>query len=247
VALSRRNEGILWTHADAGPPRLLAVSSRDGAVRGSVRIAGALVEDWEDVAVGRCAAGSCVYLADIGDNRANRARITVYRIPEPLSSDSASAPADAIHATYPDGPHDAEALFVDPAGRIYLVTKGERGSSAIYRYPESPLPGSESRLEMVRMLSRVPLDRSARVTGATASANGRWVALRTLQSVSFHPLTVLTGGAAGEPVVFDLRLAREAQGEGVALGDSGALYLASEGGRKRDPATLTRLVCPLPD
>lgn len=245
LALGRRDAGVLWTHADSGEPQVLAVSL-DGTVRGVVRVAGADVEDWEDIAVGPCAGGSCLYVGDIGDNDASRARITVYRVPEPDPAGGTSAPAEALHATYPDGPQDAEALFVDPNGRIHVVTKGEGGPVAVFRFPDSPRPGAVSRLERVATLSGGKVGRNERITGADVSADGRWVALRTLRTVSFHPLEDLAAGRAGEPTRFDVSAADEAQGEGIALGPGGVVYLASEGGKKKDPATLTRVTCPLP-
>ncbi|HEX2191532.1 MAG TPA: hypothetical protein VHG51_21650 [Longimicrobiaceae bacterium] len=245
LALSRRSEGVLWTHSDAGRPEVLAVAA-DGTVRGTVRIAGAGAEDWEDVAVGPCAGGSCLYVADIGDNDASRARVTVYRVPEPDPADGASRPAEALHATYPEGPQDAEALFVDAAGRIHVVTKGETGPVDLYRFPERPQAGSVSRLERVAVLSGAEVPRPERVTGADASPDGRWVALRTLESVAFHPYEALAAGRPDGAVRFDLSAAGEAQGEGIAVGEGGVVYLASEGGKKKDPATLTRVACPLP-
>jgi hypothetical protein len=247
LALGRRDGGVLWTHADSGEPQVLAVSL-DGTARGTVRVAGAAVEDWEDVAAGPCAAGECLFVGDIGDNDASRPRITVYRFPEPDPAGGASAPAEALHATYPDGPQDAEALFVDRTGRIHVVTKGETGPVAVYRFPESPRPGAVARLERLAELSAGKVGRSDRITGASASPDGRWVALRTLKAVSFHTLEALAtpGGGGGEPARFDLGAADEAQGEGIALGPDGAVYLASEGGKKKDPATLTRVACPAP-
>ncbi len=246
VALGRRDAGVLWTHGDGGEPRLLAVSL-DGTVRGTVSVAGASARDWEDIAAGPCAAGSCLYVGDIGDNDASRPRITVYRVPEPEPAAGTSAPAEALHATYPDGPHDAEALFVDRGGRIYVVTKGETGPVAVYRFPDSPRAGSVSRLERVAVLSAGEVGRDERITGADVSADGRWVALRTLRTVAFHPFDALTTGAGGGGAArFDVSAAGEAQGEGIALGPDGVVYLASEGGRKKDPATLVRVTCPLP-
>ena len=246
LALGRRDPGVLWTHGDSGEPRLLAVSL-DGTVLGTVRVAGAAAGDWEDISAGPCAAGSCLYVGDIGDNDASRPRITVYRLPEPAPGDGTSAPAEALHAAYPDGPHDAEALFVDAGGRIYVVSKGETGPVTVYRYPDSPRPGVVSRLERVAELSAGKVGRNERITGADVSADGRWVALRTLRTVSFHPFEAVTGGGGGgAPTRFDLSAAGEAQGEGIALGPGGVVYLASEGGKKKDPATLVRVTCPVP-
>lgn len=65
----------LWTHND-GEPTLFALDTR-GAVTARVRLSGAVLDDWEAVAVGPCPTGSCLYVADIGDNNAQRKRITI--------------------------------------------------------------------------------------------------------------------------------------------------------------------------
>src|SRR5687767_2251902 len=67
VALSRRSPGLLWSHNDSGEPMVFAVDTA-GVAKGRVRVAGARVTDWEDISVGPCAQGSCLYIADIGDN-----------------------------------------------------------------------------------------------------------------------------------------------------------------------------------
>ena len=82
LAASRRTPGRFWSHNDSGDPVLFALDN-DGRVVGRVRMSGAAVEDWEAIAVGACPSGSCIYVADIGDNDAERNQITVYRIPEP--------------------------------------------------------------------------------------------------------------------------------------------------------------------
>ncbi|HYJ80049.1 MAG TPA: hypothetical protein VEW03_10630 [Longimicrobiaceae bacterium] len=245
VAVSRSTPGVVWVHNDSGEPQLLAVAA-DGASRGLVRVTGAAVEDWEDVASGPCAAGSCLYVADIGDNQARRQRITVYRVPEPAPGATTSAAAEALHATYPDGPQDAEALFVTQDGGVFVVTKGETGPIALYRFPQPLTPGAVARLERVVELGPADPRRAGRVTGAAASPDGRWVALRGLHSVAFYRAAELLAGRRSEPVRVDLTGAKEAQGEGVALAADGTLYLVSEGGRRRDPATLTRAECTLP-
>jgi hypothetical protein len=113
VAASRRTPGVLWAHNDSGEPLVFALNEQ-GAVTGRVRVTGARVEDWEDIAVGPCAQGSCLYIADVGDNSGNRDHVTVYRVPEPSPQDSSTAPAEVFRARYAGGAYDAEALFVTP-------------------------------------------------------------------------------------------------------------------------------------
>ena len=108
IAISRQVPGRLWTHNDSGQATLFALDGR-GAVTARVRVTGASVDDWEAVAVGPCPGGSCLFVADIGDNGAKRKSVTVYRVAEPAANETSVAVAEAIEMTYPDGAHDAEA------------------------------------------------------------------------------------------------------------------------------------------
>ena len=236
----------LWTHNDSGDP-VLHLVGMDGSARAQVRVANAAVTDWEDVAAGPCPGeGRCLYVADIGDNQAKRARITLYRVREPAAGDAQSAPAQALQAEYPDGAHDAEAIFVLPDGGVHVVTKGETGHVALYRLPRTAQPGTPARLERVAQIRPGQVPRRERVTGAAASPDGQWLVLRTLDALSFYRVGGLAGGGLGTPLTYDLRPLNEPQGEAVEWGPDGALYLSSEGGKKEDPARLARLTCTLP-
>ncbi len=173
LAVSRSVAGRLWAHNDSGPPALFALNA-DGAVTGRVELSGVKFQDWEAVAVGPCPAGSCVYAADIGDNNGTRRRIAVYRFPEPAASDRSVAVTEVFYATYPDGPQDAETLLVTPADGIYIVTKGDRGPVALYRFPRDLQVGT------IHPLQRVGSPRGGlktaskdRVTDGTVSADGQ--------------------------------------------------------------------------
>ena len=111
LAASKRTHNLFWSHNDSGDPTIFAIRA-DGSIVGRVRVAGAAVVDWEAVTVGACDGAPCLYVGDIGDNDLKRERITIYRTPEPLPGDGTTAQAEAIHASYPEGPQDAEALFV---------------------------------------------------------------------------------------------------------------------------------------
>lgn len=242
VAVSRTHAGIVWTHNDSGEPLLYAVDAA-GRTVGRVRLAGAAVEDWEDVARAPCpAGGDCLYVADIGDNDGDRPSVTVYRVPEPAPDARQSAPATAIRLRYPDGAHDAEAMFV-LHGAIHVVTKGENGSVAVYRARADA--SGEAAMERIRTLAAGRVRRPERVTGGDASADGRWVALRTLREVVIYPAAELAGSGPLTPRRVDLRALDEAQGEGLGFAPDGSMVLTSEAG-KGGPATLARLACTLP-
>jgi hypothetical protein len=243
VAVSRRVPGRLWTHNDSGQPEIFALDA-GGAVTAKIRLSGAAVEDWEAIGVGPCPAGSCLYVADIGDNDAKRKRITIYRLPEPDGKSSTAAAAEAIHATYPDGPRNAEVLLVAPDGRLSIVTKGDTAPAAVYRFPPDLRAGSTVKLERVGQ-SR-DAGRSAkddRITDGAVSADGEWVVLRSNGSVVFYRAAELTAGTWRETRRVDLAKLGEPQGEGVAFGAGNTLYVAGEGGDKMQPGTFARLTC----
>ena len=235
LARSPRDPGLFWTHNDAGnEPELFAVNETGGLVQ-RVRVTGADLVDWEDLEAAPCGDESCLYIGDIGDNDADRDRVTVYRVVEPGDGARRTAPAEALHARYPDGPRDAEALFIDGSGTLYLVTKGRRAAISLYRWPMAAAPGQTVELERVRDLFPEPEDDEDRVTAASATPNGRWVGIRTYRTLYLYPTARLLGQRDATPVTMDLAALAQAQGESVALADDGTVWLSSEADDDRRP------------
>jgi hypothetical protein len=152
---------------------------------------------------------------------------------------------------YPDGPKDAEALTVLPNSSLFIVTKGERGSVMLYRTREPFMNGTTARLEPLATILEgkqgegVP--RQDRITGADASSDGRWIVLRSLSAITFYLTADLEAGRVREGLRYDVSGLRELQGEGVAFGGDGAIWLVSEGGGSGRPGMLSKLNCTLPD
>jgi hypothetical protein len=234
VAVGRAAPGTLWTINDSGEPLLYKVGVSGQATR--VRVAGGTVRDWEDLALAKCQTGECLYIGDIGDNRGSRKQITIYRVPEPADGATATKAAELFHATYADGPHDAEAFLIIE-GQLLVITK--EMPSRIYRSASPLKPGATTTLEFVRALGE-----RIRVTGAALSGDGRWVALRSNTMMMLFRLEDFMKG--GNPVKIDLRALKEPQGEGVAFGSAGDVYLVSEGGDDTVAGMVTRLHCALP-
>jgi hypothetical protein len=88
--------------------------------------------------------------------------------------------------------------------------------------------------------------RGDRITGGSASPDGRWVVLRTHGYVSFFSADEFVTGTARQILRFDVLALGEPQGEGVALGNNGAMLLVGEGGEKHKPGTFARASCTLP-
>lgn len=241
LALSGASKGRLWVHNDSGQPVLIAVDG-GGKPAGRITLTGARVEDWEALASGPCAAGSCLYVGDIGDNEATRKQVTIYRVVEPAQP-SGSAKVEAFHASYPDGAHDAETLLAAPDGTLLIVTKGETGPLAVYKFPRQLQAGTTMKLERVGSpLVAKPRD-DARVTDGAFSADGRWVVLRTRTALVFYRGDDFLKGNFQESHRMDLSSLKEPQGEAVGFGAGNTVYVAGEGGGKNQPGTLAALSC----
>jgi hypothetical protein len=239
VALGQRG---LWTHNDSGRPVLYGLDG-NGAVTRRVEVTGARIDDWEAIAAGPCPAGTCLYLADIGDNNARRSHVTIYRVEEPAAGSSTVAVEAAIQAAYPDGAHDAEALFVGPGDRLYIVTKGETGPVVLYRFPIALQAGRIHKLERVGALVAERPPRSERITDAATSPDRRTLVLRTESSFSFYAVEEFIQGRFRPLRRIDLTALAEPQGEGIAIGPGGVVYLVGESGAPNRPGTFARLAC----
>jgi hypothetical protein len=242
LAASRKVPGRLWAINDSGQPQLTSIDAK-GTVTGTLRLTGASLDDWEALAVGPCPAGSCLFVGDIGDNDAKRRRVTIYRLPEPDAASGTAAVSDVFHATYPDGKHDAEALLVAGDGTLYIVTKGDTGPIALYRFPRDLRAGADVKLERVGEPLSTKADAKTRITDGSVSPDGQWAALRTASRLTFYRSAELFAGNWKEVRHVDVSALAEPQGEGVALGANNAVFLAGEGGGKQRPGTFVRFTC----
>jgi hypothetical protein len=257
VAVSRAHPGVLWTHNDSGDGPYLYATDLRGTDRGFLLVPGAAAIDWEDMALGPCPtrAGSCVYLADTGDNLEMRPWVTVYAVPEP---DPPTGPGDTLRTTaapailqlrYPDGSHDVEAIFVAPqGGALYLVSKGRSGSIAVYsvgRALWSARPDNVVTAERVQVLDIRPDAGAGRwVTGAAIRPDGRLVAIRTYGEVFFfHPGVGGRLTPAGERSCDIGRLDEPGGGEAIDFLDDDGVVVTSEALPRRT-GTIHRVVCP---
>lgn len=235
VAVSGRDPGMLWALNDSGEPQLFGFDASGKSTR--ISVTGGELRDWEDLNAAKCPSGNCLYIADIGDNRGSRTHITIYRVPEPARGSAATAAVEAFHAIYPDHPRDAEALIVAAQDQLFIVTK--EVPPRLYRFPAPLKPGATVTLQLVRALNE-----RIRITGAAASPDGRWVALRSNRTLLIYRTEDLSGGR--DPIRIDLTSLKEPQGEGIAFGGGNQLYLVSEAGKDAAGGMLLALNCALP-
>lgn len=243
LALSRRDPGVIWAHNDSEGSATLYALDRTGRMLAEVSVTGAGPQfDWEDVAAGPCPEGDCLYIGDIGDNLHDRADRAILRIPEPVVGASSIEGLERFPIRYPDGPLDAEALFVTPDTNVFIITKGRRHGVSLYRYPPPLRPLERVTLVHVQQLSEGVAQVPDLVTAADASIDGARVAIRTYSSLTLYHFDGDTLVPSFQPG-FDLTILAEPQGEAVAFAGGDTLLLATEAGPARAQPFLSAVRC----
>ncbi len=186
IVESRSLPGVLWTHNDSGDSARFFAASTGGTILGVFNLSGASAFDWEDIALGpKSGGGNYLYLGDIGDNDTVRSEIAIYRVDEPqIATGATIAATDYSRARlqYPDGPHNAESLIVDPlTGELYIVTKSAVGS--VYRASADTFdhPGQLNALESLGHLT-VPLHKPS---AADISPDGSQILIRDRSTTAY--------------------------------------------------------------
>lgn len=200
--------------------------------------------DPEDLAV---AADGTVWVADIGDN--NQARATVALLA--LRPDGTTG---IFRLTYPDGPHDAEALLLAPDGTPHLVTKEVLGASGVYRPTSALVDGGTVGTEKVASVNLTftgtaggPVGQAGQllVTGGAVAADGSRIALRTYTDAYVWPLAGSDVAGALNTVPVRVPLPPSPQGEAISFAaDNLGLVVASEG--LPSDVTVVPVTTPLP-
>jgi hypothetical protein len=227
-AASHQHAGIFWAHNDSGnAPEIYALRA-DGTIAATVPLRGVNLRDLEDIAVGPCAAGSvqsCIYLADIGDNGARRPGVQILKVVEPGRLDGTPLAPAILPFRYPDGPHNAEALVVDPGtARVFVITKTLLSLGDVYRVDDL---GSRDGGHAVRVRTlRAPVEFDSTTTAADAHPSGTRLLLRTytraweLRSPAARSFEDVLDA---EPV--PVPEASQPQGEAIAYTEDGRGYL----------------------
>lgn len=236
-----RIQPVIWVHNDSGDKPCFYALKGKGELAASFQLKGATAVDWEDMAIGpHPKGGSVLFFGDIGDNQEIRKSIRVYRVPEPKLNLEVEGPLqhkklknyDYVTLKYPDRPHNAEALAVDPEkGDIYIITKERKGLPMVFCAP-APAPWKTVVMKAVGPIPlKVNLPMWSQVTAADVSPDGKRVLLRTYGSV------LLLTRPPGEPLknAFKqtpslLPVPTEMLGEAIGFSASGRnYYTISEG------------------
>lgn len=180
-------------------------------------------------------AGDALYIGDIGDNEQTRSSVVVYRAPEPRlvsGAPNATETAQRLRLRYPDSPHNAEALLVDPSsGALAIVTKDSGGIARVYVADD---PSTNATTTMLSA-GKVSLGKGEAVTAGDVSANGRTIVVRTYGRAfawSRRSGESLASAMGRRPCAVGADLSGEGQSEALALTRDGrAFYTVPEGER----------------
>lgn len=235
LAASSVTPDLLWANNDSGDTATVYALDLGGVAVGKIELPGVEPWDAEDIAVGPRKPGGepHIHLGDIGDNTRSRDEIRVYRFVEPADPAGTTSPDafDTLEATYPDGPHNAETLLLDPlSGDLFVVTKDEGEPPAVFHWRD-PTARETAELERVGALDVAAHSLDALVTGGDVTADGTGVVLRTYTNVLWwtrDPDKELDTAFNSDPCGLPSRL--ESQGEAIALTPRGDAYVTTSEG-----------------
>jgi len=180
IAASRCMENVFWTHNDSGDDAFIYAFDEKGKKLGTWKVADAENYDWEDIAMLKDKTGKCfLYIGDFGNNKRNRAELTIYRVKEPqISKENKSSSrknplttenAEAIKFNYPDNRNDAETLLIHPETfDIYIISKRLSGAAGVYKLKANYSLEKTNTLEKLADLS-VPAVPNGLLTGGDIS------------------------------------------------------------------------------
>lgn len=180
VVASSRNPDILWVANDGGKERIWAVLSTGDLVM-EVDY-DSKVRDVEDLALGHAPDGTpALFIADVGDNNADRKSIRIIAIEEPVVNSSSSRKMRiGVKAekkiTYDSGAYDCETLIVDPiSGNLLLITKELNGATVFRIEKEDFWDGSSKSVTAVHA-GRIPTAHA--ISAGDISTDGQNIILR---------------------------------------------------------------------
>ncbi|MDT5106583.1 MAG: hypothetical protein QOI25_4096 [Mycobacterium sp.] len=212
---SVRHPTLLWTHNDGGSTAEIYGINSKGRTVAQITLRGIDPYDPEAISRGKDSKGRpAIFLGDIGDNGERRRNVSVFRVTEPKSLGRRTIKPTWFRFKYEDGPHDAEALLIDPRdGRLWIATKS-LSNGGLYVAPRKLVTQSHGINRLRRVADVPPL-----TTDATFLPNGKFV-LRTYSSGFLYD-------APGQ-LREELTLPIQPQAESVAY-DGKRLLLGSEG------------------
>ena len=220
-------KGIVVVEAgDVEEPSTIKLYTLDGACKsGTPKTIFQNPIDPEDIALG---SGGFLWIGDIGDNKEDRERIALWKVPADLSK------ATIYRFVYPSGgKFDAEALLMDGEDKPIIITK----TGAVYHLTTAMVPNTTSNLPVLEKVGDFKPQRTGTenpfqspgqtiVTGAAKSPDGSKVVIRTYSDA--YEFDVAGGDIAAAITSGAFRvtpLPNEPQGEAITYSADGKQFL----------------------
>lgn len=232
LVASINNPGYFWTLNDSGNKAEIFLIDQHAQIRLACTLTGASNGDWEDIGIDQGEDGKAyLYIADIGDNFSKKATKVIYRLEEPVAATQVAATqteivvdtVDRFQFSLSDGPHDAEAILIDPKSHeLFVVSKSPKEAN-LYKAPYPLTTGSMT----FTNVGTFPL---GQIVAGNISADGDHVLLKSYQKVYYWKRTI------GQPLAslltmpaVELPYEPEPQGEAIAWSlDGKKFYTLSE-------------------
>lgn len=141
MAVSSLHQNIAYVHNDSFDSSRFFAISNTGELLTTYYFKTTANNNWgvldcEDIATGPGPEKGqhYIYLADIGDNFSLRKQIQVYRFKEPPATKAAADTINAalLNLSFPNGPHDAETIMIDPKQKLLYIISKREDSVGIY-------------------------------------------------------------------------------------------------------------------
>ena len=208
-----RAGAVYWTINDSGDRGVAYGVGLDGTVQGTLNYRAQPI-DVEAIAVHQ----DRLYIADIGDNNAERNSVRVFFFSNPRAN-GLTVSYHAYDFRYPDGPHNAETLLVNDSGRLFIVTKDDK-EGAVYAAPRKP---ERQGVNDLKKVGSAPPE----VTDGTFLPDVERIALLTYTSIDVVD-------ASSYKVVASADIPRQPQAESLTMSmDRQSLLVGSEGKKSR--------------
>lgn len=239
LVASQSNPGYFWTINDSGNGADVFLVDQKMEIILTCKLSGITNRDWEDVAIGLDpeTKKNYIYVAEIGDNKAEYQFKMIYRFEEPKMGDSttvniSSEQIQRIVFRLPEGAKDTEALMIDPLKHdIYIISKREM---PVHVYSLT-YPQSMTDTLVAKPALTLPF---TQVTAANFSLDGTEVLIKNYDSIYYWSRdTTKTVPQMLATRAKILNYIPEPQGESIAWSlDGSGFYTVSEKvpGRKSD-------------
>jgi hypothetical protein len=125
IVVSREFPGRLYHVNDHGHTPAVYVTDYSGKVEQTILTPwlDKKTSDTESMSYGKCGDKSYIFVGDTGDNDSDRSSIRIAWFEEKKTYPPDVAMLGTISLTYPDHPHNTEAMIVHPNGDLILFTK----------------------------------------------------------------------------------------------------------------------------